>query len=172
MGALEPPAALVLAWLGGLAVVDRASSRVATVVMPLYAAILVLGAAAVYPAMRRRGAGVGVATAGALAVPLLWIAKECWAMSRLYTAAEAAYYALNPVALGLVAAAAVQMAAAELILRRRRTGRWSFRNGAGLALGAVAIAGVLVAFAVRRVGSTAVFWAYVQGHRRLFGDGP
>lgn len=171
MGALVPPVALVLAWLGGLAVVDHASAPVATLVMPLYAAIIVLGAAGVYPAMRRRGAGVGVAAAGALAVPLLWIAKECRAMSRLYTPGEAAYYAVNPVALGLLAAAAAQMAAAELLLRRRRTGRWSVRNGPGFLLMAITLIAGLAALVTRHAGPTSVFWTYVQGHRRLFGDG-
>ena len=93
-------------------------------------------------------------------------------MSRLYTPGEAAYYALNPVALGVLTAAAVQMAAAELVLRRLRTRRWSFRNGAGLLLVGVALGAGLVALATRRSGPTAVFWTYVAGHRRLFGDAP
>jgi hypothetical protein len=168
MRALVPPVVLILAWLGSLTVVDSGSTTAASLALVPYVASLLLGAAAVYPAMRRRGAGIAVAAVGGFVVPILWIAKECWAMARLYTPGEAAYYALNPVALGLVTAAAVQMAAAELVVRRVRTGRWSFRNGAGLVLATIAVAAGVVAGAIRHTGPTAVFWAYVQGHRRLF----
>jgi hypothetical protein len=59
---------------------------------------------------------------------------------------------LNPVALGVVTAAAVQMAAAELVVRRVWTGRCSFRHGATLMLATIALAAGLIATppAVRR----------------------
>ncbi len=171
MRALGPPLALLLLWLATLAAVDLAPAPVAGGAMLPYAAVLLLGAAVVHPAMRRRGASVACAAAGALLMPTLWVAKECWAMGRLYTPAEAFYYAFNPVALGVLAVATVQISAAELILRRRRAGRWSFRNGAGLTLAAITLAAALVAVVAWRSGPTAVFWTYVAMHRRLFAGG-
>jgi hypothetical protein len=71
----------------------------------------------------------------------------------------------------VLAAAAVQSAAAELILHRLRAGRWSFRNGAGLVLAAVALAAASTAVVVWPGGPTAVFWTYVAIHHRLFAGG-
>lgn len=168
MRILAPPLALTAVWLTILALAVAAPPAIAEGALVGHFAVLVGGAALVYPRMRSRAAGVGASVLGAFLVPTLWITKETCAMHRLYTLGEALFYALNPVALGILTAAAVEMAVAELVVRRRRTGHWQLANGAGLALTMIAVAAAGVGYVIVRHGPTIVFWSYVGLHRRLF----
>lgn len=167
---LTPPLALTTAWLAILAVAAGTPRMIAEGALMAHAAVLVGGAAVVYPTMRRRAASIGASVCGALLVPTLWIAKEVVAMRRLYTLGEALFYALNPVALGLLTAAALEMAIAELAIRRRPTGRWQLANGAALTLSVIAVATAGMTCVILRYGTTIVFWSYVGLHRWLFGE--
>lgn len=161
-------AMLVIVWLGLLVLTDGPPA-VATVAMVPYALLLLLGASLLYPLACRGGLRGLAAVGAALSIPALWIAKECWAMSRIYEPGEALYYAVNPIALGLVSAAAAQIAVADLLLARRRTGRWVPRRAAVATLLAITIAALTTLLALRGRDPTAVFWSYVSLHRDLFG---
>jgi hypothetical protein len=73
------------------------------------------------------------------------------------------YYGLNPLACGLLVAAALQMAVVEMLVSHLRA-RWPL-----LVVGLVATAGVVYALLASRYGSTIAFYAYLDGYRRLFG---
>lgn len=165
------PAALVIVlavWAVSLALYDLAPASVAAVAIVPYCVSLVLGPSFVYPTMRRRGSGVALSTVAAAAVPALWMAKECWEMSRVYTVGEALYYALNPIALGLYWAIAVQISVTELLLQRRSRRR-VLRNGAGLTLGVAGVVAAAVVLVMYTYDPTVIFWTYVGIHRWLFG---
>ena len=158
----------VAAAAASFAAFQLAPGPVATVVGPLYAATLVLSPALVYPWSRRHGLTPAGAAAAALAVPLLWVMKECAAMARVFSAGEALYYALNPLALGVLTAAALQMAVAELLLRRAATGRWRVANGAGATVAVIALLAATYGVLAARYDPTLIFWAYIDGYRWLF----
>jgi GNAT superfamily N-acetyltransferase len=163
------PAIVLAVWAISLALYDLAPPLVGTIAIIPYGATLVLGASFVYPSMRRRGNGVALSTVAATLVPALWMAKECWAMSRMYTVGEALYYALNPIALGLYWAIAVQISVAELLLQRRHRRRWALWSGAGLTLAVAGAATVFVAVVAHTHDATVIFWTYVDIDRWLFG---
>jgi hypothetical protein len=163
------PAAVVVVAGASFAAYQTAPPAVANAVAIVYAASLVLGPACVYPWTRRRGAAPAVAAALSLAVPLLWLGKECWAVGGVFGPAEALYYAANPLALGLIVGAGLQMALAELLLRRADSGRWQLANGAGLVLAAIALLAGAYGVAAARYDPTVIFWAYIALYRRLFG---
>lgn len=158
----------MLAWLALLALA-AGPPAVASVALVPYGTLLLLAPSVAYPLARRGGARGPAAALAALAVPVLWIGKECLAMSRVYSAGEALYYALNPLALGLLAAAAAQIAVADLVIARRRAGHWVARPAALRTLALLAAAALAAALALRGHDATAVFWLYVAGHRWLFG---
>jgi hypothetical protein len=162
---------LVLAGIVGLsfAAYNTAPPAVANVVVFVYAGSLVLGPSVIYPWLRGGGASAGRAAVGSLFVPLLWIVKECLAVSRVFGFAESLYYAFNPLALGLMFAAALQMSVAELLARRRRHGRWEVRNGAGLPLVVLGVVAASFALVAVREDPSYVFWVYIEIYRRLFG---
>lgn len=151
------------------AVFDRAPAAIAYWAGLAYAACLVLGPAVVYPWMRRRRFSGSAATAAALCVPVLWLAKECVAVGRVFGIAAGVYYALNPLAAGLLVAAALQMAIAELALRRVRRGRWEMVGAPAAVVAAVAALGGAYALVAWRWDATFVFWLYISGYRWLFG---
>lgn len=164
-----PPVLLAGIATLGYTVYNTAPPAIANVVIFLYAGSLVLGPMAVYPWLRRTGSTIARAVAGALFVPLLWMLKECLAMSRVFSLGESLYYAFNPLALGLFFAATLQMSVCELVLRRRQGGDWDLRNGAGLTLLFLfAIAGSYTLIAWRE-DPTYIFWIYIEVYRRLFG---
>jgi hypothetical protein len=164
------PAIVFAVWAISLALYDLGPPLVGTIAIVPYCATLVLGTSFAYPAMRRRGNGVALSTVAAALVPALWMAKECWAMSRMYTVAEALYYALNPIALGLYWVIAVQISVAELLLQRRHGRRWAaLHSGAGLTLGVAGAAAVFVALVIYTHDATVIFWTYVDIDRWLFG---
>lgn len=164
-----PP--LVLAGIATLSFIayNTAPPAVADFVIFLYAGSLVLGPSIVYPRLRRVGSTVERAIAAALFVPLLWVLKECFAMSRVFGLGETAYYALNPLALGLFFAAALQMAVCELVSHRLRHQRWSFRNGAGLTLLLLLAMAGSYAIVAWREDPSYIFWVYIEIYRHLFG---
>lgn len=166
-GWLAPLGVLVVA-LAGFGIYNHAPPAVADVAIFPYAIALVLGPAVVYPALRVRGAPAGRAGAAALFVPLLWLVKECVRVSAVHGVAESVYYAFNPLCLGLFVGAALQMAIAELVLRRVRNGRWRLGGAPGWVIGGVAaLAGAFAAVAVHD-GPDVVFYAYIALYRWLF----
>lgn len=164
------PALLVLLAVTTWALYQSAAPWVANFSVFPYALSLVLGPSFVYPLMRRDGASMRLAVAGCCGVPLLWLAKEIWRVTGVFSAGEAAYYALNPLALGLYTALAFQIALWELLLRRRRSGRWQLASGPALTLLAILLLAGTFALAARGSGGREVFYAYIEGYRLLFGD--
>jgi hypothetical protein len=162
------PAALVALAVASLAAYQIAPPAAANVAGVVYAASLVLGPSLVYPWARRGGLAPSGAVAAALAVPLLWLAKECWAVGRVFGIGEALYYAFNPLAVGILVAAALQMAVAELLLRRIDGGRWQLANAAGLVVAGIALLAAAYGVAAARSDATIIFWAYIALYRRLF----
>ena len=162
------PFVLAVVAILSLIAYNTAPPSIANFVIFLYAGSVVLAPSIVYPWLRHTGRTVGKAIAGSLFVPLLWVAKECFLMSPLFSAGESLYYAFNPLALGLFFAAALQMAVSELGLQRLRLGSWDLRNGAGLTLLLLfALAGSYAMIAWREDPSY-IFWVYIDIHRRLF----
>jgi hypothetical protein len=162
------PAVAIAIAVASFGTFQLARPAIADLVGPLYGASLVLSAGFVYPWSRRRGLQPAGAAAAGLAVPLLWVAKECWAVGRVFSIAEALYYAFNPLALGVLVAAALQMAVAELWLRRSATGRWQIANGAGLTIAVIAILAGAYGVVAARSDPTRIFWAYIALYRWLF----
>lgn len=136
-----------------------------------YAACLVLGPSLVYPALRRRGVPAARAVAGGLALPLLWLAKEGYRVTAVFSPAEALYYSLSPISLGLFGAAAAQMAVAELVIARRRSGRWRLAGGAGATLAALALLAAAAGAVGRESGGREIFYGYIALYRILFPGG-
>jgi hypothetical protein len=153
------------------ALYQTAPPAVANVVIFPYAASLVLGASLVYPWLRGAGASGSRAVAASLLVPVLWLLKEGYRVTAVFSVGEAVYYAFNPISLGLFTAAAVQMALAELLLRRARSGRFEWASGPAAVLAAILALGLVFAVAARGSGGREIFYAYIALYRHLFGDG-
>lgn len=154
---------------GAFALYRLASPAVAEWAALPYATALLLAPAWAYPLLRRRGAAAGRAVAGALALPLLWLAKEGWRMSAVFGLGETLFYALNPVCLGLFAWSGLQIAAGELALRRARGGRWELASAPGLYLVGVLAAAALGGLLFRGDDANLLFYAYIALYRHLFG---
>jgi hypothetical protein len=153
---------------GSFAAYQVAPPAVAGVAGVVYAISLMLGPALIYPWSRRHGLSPGYSIAAALVVPALWLGKECWAVGAIFGVVCALYYAANPLALGVLVAAALQMALAEVLLRRATAGRWQLVNGAGPTLAGIALLAGGYALAAARYDHTIIFWAYIALYRRLF----
>jgi hypothetical protein len=164
-----PPALVTAVSVAGYVAFNTAPAAAAGVAFYFYAASLILGPLLVYPWMRSVGAGPGRAVLGSLVAPLLWLAKEMYAVRSIFGTAQALYYGLNPLALGLFAGAALQTSVAELILLRTRNGRWQLLNGAGAVVLLVAALGAAYAVAARLSDPTILFWLYIEGYRKIFG---
>lgn len=160
------PALLLGVAVASCAVYDAAPPAVADVAILPYAACLVLAPAFLYPWLSRRGAGAGVAAAGSLLLFAAWLAKELWQVSAAHPPLESLFYALDPVCLGLLAAGVLQMALAELVLRRRRGAP---ARGPALLAAAILLLGAGVGLAARGSGGREIFYAYVALCARLFG---
>lgn len=156
-----------LSWAG----YQLAPPALAELVIAPYAVCLLLGAALVYPAARAHGAGPRAGIAWGLVLPLLWLAKEFYRVTAVFSPGETLYYALNPISLGVFAAAATEMALAELIITRRRTGDWRLAGGAGLTLMGIALLALAVAVVGRESGGREIFYAYIALYRALFPGG-
>jgi hypothetical protein len=148
------------------AVYDRAPPAVANFAILPYATCLVLAPALLYPWLRRRGAGKGTAAAGSLVMLAAWLAKELWQVSAAFPPLDSLFYALNPVCLGLLVAALLQMALAELVLRWRRGAP---ARGPALLAAAILLLASGVGLAARGSGGREIFYAYVALYARLFG---
>jgi hypothetical protein len=149
---------------------NHAPPAVADVVIYVYAFTLVAGPACVWLWLRGHGAAAAPALAGSLLVPIVWIIKECLAVGQIFSRGEALYYAFNPLALGVLAAVALQLALAELVLRRVRTRRWQISGAPVLVLAVLLLLGVAYAIAAQTYGVTAAHYAYLAGYRVLFGN--
>jgi hypothetical protein len=137
-------------------------------VLFVYAGCLLLGPSLVYGILRGAGSSPGRSTAIALAVPVLWLAKELWRVSAAHPWLEALYYALNPISLGVFCAAGVPMALLEIALRRWREGAWRLGGWPGATLaGFLLLAGAAAAVG-RDSGGRDIFYAYVALYRVLF----
>lgn len=166
-----PPLALLAVVVGSWVVSQTAPPQVAEWALLPYALGLVLGPSGVYPLLRRSGARERGAALAALLVPFFWLLKECRRVAAVHGVAESLYYALNPLAVGLFAFAALQMAIAEIALRRGG----GLPSGKGLR-GPLAVVGgfvaMVLAFAVfaRLYGVQSIFYAWVALHARIFGN--
>ena len=169
-GRVWPPfITLLVIAVGTFVLYNTSPPAVANVAAIPYAISLACGPLLVYPWLRRRRISARKATAAALGVPVLWLVKECYNAGTVFGFRETIYYAFNPIALGLFAWAALQLAAAEIVIQRLETGRWRFASGAGAVLLVVALLGALYIPIARRHGVTAIFYAYIALYRYLFG---
>ncbi len=152
---------------GGFALYQLGPSGLAGLALAPYVTALVLAPSWVYPRRRARGASLPRAAAGASLVLVAWLAKESLRMSAVYPPAETAYYALNPLALGLAWSAALQIAAWEW-----RHRHWRGLRARGPALAVAALLAVAAAgwLALRESGGRELIYAYVALHGRLFGQ--
>jgi len=166
---LAAPAGVLAGTAVCFALYNHASRAVAEVVIFPYAASLALAPAFLYPWLRSRGAGAGATVAGSLCVYLAWLLKEGVRIERLYGLGGAAYYALNPLSLGIALLLVLQMALAEILVRRRREGGWRLGGGPAWALGAVALIGGGMAAVALGSAPQELFYTYVQGYELLFG---
>ena len=166
--AWQPTLAVLAVALAAGALGRGAPLAVANVGMVVFGITLVLGPSIVYPLVRRTGLPAAGATAWALVLPLIWVAKECIATARVHGAAAGLFYAGNPVAVGLLVGAACQASAWELGLRRVAEGRWRFANPAGGVLVTVLVMGALIGFLTHADGGRAVFYWYMALYRHLF----
>jgi|GEM_PF-4739433 len=164
-----PPLLLLLLAASSWWLFNHSSRAVAERVIALYAASLVLGPSLVYPWMRARGASGRGALLGSLLVPVAWLIKEGYRITASFTVAEAFYYALNPLAQGLFAGVALQLALWEIALRRKRTGRWRLDGAPGMALCSVALYAGLLRWVASTWGPAQIFYSYVALHPRIFG---
>ncbi|UCE87587.1 MAG: hypothetical protein JSU66_07695, partial [Deltaproteobacteria bacterium] len=123
------------------------------------------------PWSRWKRASIGAAVAASLVVPILWLAKEGYRMTAVFSVPEAVDYAANPLSLGLFGAAALQMAAAERFVRRARTGRWGSSGGPTFTLVAILALGIAAGVMTRGSGGREIFYVYIALDRTLFGDG-
>jgi len=147
---------------------NHSSRPVAERVIAVYAASLILGPSAVYPWMRAWGASGRMAVLGAVVPPVAWLLKEGYRITASFTLGEAFYYALNPLAQGLFAGIALQLALWELGLRRARSGRFRLAGGPAAALCAVALYAGLTWWVARTWGAAQIFYSYVDLHAWLF----
>ncbi len=165
---LGPPLVLLALGIAARLLYVGVGGRAGEVAFVAGGALLVLGPAAVHGAMRRRGVGPGGAAMGAFALPAAWLAKELWRTGAVFPPAETLFYVLNPVSLGILAAGALGVAAAELVWRRVRGGRWALASGPGLVLlvgAALAGAGALL---FRGDDAHDLFYGYIALYRWLF----
>lgn len=165
------PPLLALLVLGTTGVIyDLAPRLVATAALPLYGLTLLLGPGIAFAWLRLRGTAAPTAVAAGLVPLLAWIGKECAAVARIYGVLQGLYYALNPIALGLLGAASLQMVLAESFVRRRTRGRWVLGGVPAVVLLALAGAAVTCTIVAQRYGVTQIHYAYIAGYRRLFGN--
>jgi hypothetical protein len=164
-----PPLVLLGVGASSGVLYDIAAPAVANVVIYVYGFALIAGPSLLWPWLRLRGASTAQTAAACLVVPSAWILKECLAVGRVFSAGEAAYYAFNPLSLGLLAALVTQGAVCELLVRRVRSGRWRpFGRAGTVLLGAVAT-GAAYALVARVSGVTAAHYAYLEVYRWIFG---
>jgi len=166
---LAAPAGVLAGTAACFGLYNHASRAVAEVVIFPYAAGLGLAPAFLYPWLRSRGAGGAASVAGSLCVYLAWLVKEGVRIERLYGLGGAAYYALNPLSLGIALLLVLQMALAEILVRRRREGRWRPGGGPAWALGAVALVGGAMAAVALASAPQELFYTYVEGYELLLG---
>jgi hypothetical protein len=150
---------------------SHAGSSVANAAFFPYAAILLLGPGVVYTCVRRGGETPRTALGFALAIPALWYAKEFYRLTGVFSVGEALYYALSPISLGVFGAAALQVALAELLELRRRSGRWQPARAPLLTLGVIAALGLGAAIVGHDSGGRDVFYGYIALYRILFPAG-
>jgi len=166
---LAAPAGVLAGTAVCFALYNHASRAVAEVAILPYAASLGLAPAFLYPWLRSRGAGAGATIAGSLCVYLAWLVKEGVRIERLYGLGGAVYYALNPLSLGICLLLVLEMAVAEILVRRRREGRWRFGGGPAWALAAVGGVGGAMAGVALGSAPQELFYTYVAGYELLFG---
>jgi hypothetical protein len=152
------------AWL----VYQHGAPRVAERALFVYAGCLLLGPSLAYGLLRRGGSAPGPSAAIALAIPGLWLAKELWRVSAVHPLAESLYYALNPISLGVLCAAAVPMALVEIGMRRRREGAWRPGGWPGATLAGFALLAGAAAAIGHDSGGRDIFYTYLALYRTLF----
>ena len=162
-GTWRTPAAVLALAAASFVVYQTAPRALAELAIVPYAACLVFGASYVYPRMRARGARAGACIAGSLLLPAVWLVKEGVRVSAVFGPGETLYYALNPISLGVFAAAAFQMAAWELVVGTART-------TPALVLGGLIAAAVAVGIATGDSGGRDFFYGYIAVYRALFGS--
>jgi len=131
---------------------------------------------AVYPVLFFRGASLGERIAGSYGVLFVWVLKEMFQASEVFTVWESLYYALSPVPLGLIVFQAGYMSAGEMICRWRMKrggakGVRIFTAGPLIGLGVLGVMNYLMVFWGVPAESPGTKWFYIyqEGYRALFG---
>ena len=73
----------------------------------------------VYPVLFFRGASLGERIVGSYAVLSVWVLKEVFRVTEVFTVGESLYYAFSPVPLGLIVFQVGYMSLGEMICRWR-----------------------------------------------------
>jgi len=147
---------------------NAAPPRVAEVVIFGYAAGLLLGPIVSY-CLARRVASARRALAFGLAIPAFWLVKEMARVSAVFSVPETLFYSLSPVSLGILSAALVPIAVAEILFRRRSEGRWRLGGAPGVVLGVFTVLAVGSAVVGYGSGGNEIFFRYIALYRILFG---
>ncbi len=163
------PAAVVALAVTAFVLYNTSPPSVANIVIYPYALILIFGPSIIYPWLRWREASTAQAVSASLCVPVLWVLKECYAFSAVFSFGETVLYAFNPLSFGLFTGAALEMAVCELLLRRAWGGRWQLVNPAGFVCAGILILAGAFAVIARGNDATIAFYAYIAVYRYLFG---
>jgi len=79
---------------------------------------IVLGTVLIYPLALRRGASLLERTVGCYFTPLLWMIKELFIISGIYSAAETLFYVINPLFMGVLSLTLIEMGIADIVTHR------------------------------------------------------
>lgn len=165
-----PPALLLALAAGSFCLYQLAPPGVAAHAIYPYAACLALGPYLVYSWMRRRGASPAAAAAGTAVVPVAWLVKEGYRITGVFGIADALYYALNPLALGIYLATLFQLALWEIALRRPWSATGRRARGPLVLLAGVLLCGAALGLAAYESGGSEIFYTFVAIHARLLGE--
>jgi hypothetical protein len=163
------PTAVIIFVVVAFALYNAGPPWLANIVFFPYVFSLALGPSIIYPQLRRLRASTSQAVAASLCVPLLWLLKECYAFSAVFNFWETVYFVFNPLSLGFFTWVVLQMAMAELFLRRAWHGKWELVNGPALVAAAIFILGGSFGFLARGNNGTIAYYLYVDLYRVLFG---
>ncbi len=122
-----PPAVLLAVMASSFLIYNNAwrieNDLLHAAITDIFAVLLFLGVGLgvffVYPLAFFRGAGLSERVAASLVGPFAWALKEAFRVGAVFSAAEAAYFLLNPLSVGVFFGAAAEMGLCEMLCRRR-----------------------------------------------------
>ncbi len=128
------------------------------------------GAFFVYPFAYFRGSGPKERVIASLINPFLWATKEVIRITVTFTLAEALYFYLNPLIVGVFAGVVFEMGLADILCRRAMKKRgeevkvFSARAVAAAIIG-LAVVGFIFAWGL----GVHSFYIFIEGYKAIFG---